>query len=167
MYSNQFVQLKMKLIYFVRIIRNSMVCTTKHNFKLRTSMFYKNQIKVLAKWKFILTMSMSFHEINSHEINCHQINSHKINLPRDQLLQDQWPYLSIPQHTSNLKEGKCFRYVSLSQGWVQGATVEPPKTDFPYYGNLHNADKSPRSWVIPYTIVYVHKETSILRTPPK
>ena len=24
-------------------------------------------------------------------------------------------------------------------------TVEPPKTDSPYYGNLHNADKSPRS----------------------
>ena len=39
-------------------------------------------------------------------------------------------------------------------------TVEPPKTDSPYYGNLHNADKSPRSQIIPYTIVYV------LRKPP-
>ena len=46
-------------------------------------------------------------------------------------------------------------------------TVEPPKTDSPYYGNLHNADKSLRSRIIPYTIVYVHKETSVLRTPPK
>ena len=33
--------------------------------------------------------------------------------------------------------------------------------------NLHNADKSPWSRIIPYTIVYVHKEISILRTPPK
>ena len=39
--------------------------------------------------------------------------------------------------------------------------------DSPYYGNLHNADKSPQSRIIPYTIVYVPKETSILRTPPK
>ena len=39
-------------------------------------------------------------------------------------------------------------------------TVEPPKTDSPYYRNLHNADKSPRSRIIPYTIVYV------LRKPP-
>ena len=46
-------------------------------------------------------------------------------------------------------------------------TVEPPKMDSPYYGNLHNADKSPRSRIIPYTIVYVHKETSVLRTPLK
>ena len=46
-------------------------------------------------------------------------------------------------------------------------TLEPPKTDSPYYGNLHNVDKSPRSRIIPYTIVYVHKETSVLRTPPK
>ena len=45
--------------------------------------------------------------------------------------------------------------------------VEPLKTDAPYYGNLHNADKSPQSRIIPYTIVYVHKETSVLRTPPK
>ena len=48
-----------------------------------------------------------------------------------------------------------------------GYTVEPPKMDSPYYGNLHNADKSPRSRIIPYTIVYVHKETSVLRTPLK
>ena len=27
-------------------------------------------------------------------------------------------------------------------------TVEPPKTDSPYYGNLHNADKSPRSRIV-------------------
>ena len=39
-------------------------------------------------------------------------------------------------------------------------TVEPPKTNSPYYGNLHNADKSLRSRIIPYTIVYV------LRKPP-
>ena len=39
--------------------------------------------------------------------------------------------------------------------------------DSPYYGNLHNVDKSPRSRIIPCTIVYVHKETSVLRTPPK
>jgi len=31
--------------------------------------------------------------------------------------------------------------------------VELPKTDSPYYGNLHNADKSPWSRIIPYTIV--------------
>ena len=49
-------------------------------------------------------------------------------------------------------------------------TVEPLKTDSPYYGNLHNADKSPLSWIIPYTIVYVRKEnlrikdTSEIRT---
>ena len=48
-----------------------------------------------------------------------------------------------------------------------GYTVEPPKTDSPYYENLHNADKSPRSRIIPYIIVYVHKKTSILRTPLK
>ena len=53
------------------------------------------------------------------------------------------------------------------EGKRRGITVEPPKTDSPYYGNLHNADKSPRSRIIPYTIVYVHKETSLLRTPPK
>ena len=46
-------------------------------------------------------------------------------------------------------------------------TVEPPKMDSPYYGNLHNADKSLQSRIIPCTIVYVHKETSVLRTPPK
>ena len=46
-------------------------------------------------------------------------------------------------------------------------TVEPPKTDSLYYGNLHNADKSPRSRIISYTIICVHKETSILRTPLK
>ena len=39
--------------------------------------------------------------------------------------------------------------------------------DSPYYGNLHNADKSLQSQIIPYTIVYVHKEPSVLRTPPE
>ena len=29
-------------------------------------------------------------------------------------------------------------------------TVESPPTDSPYYGNLNNADKSPRSQIIPY-----------------
>ena len=28
------------------------------------------------------------------------------------------------------------------------STVEPPKTDSPYYGNLHNVDKSPRSRIV-------------------
>ena len=46
-------------------------------------------------------------------------------------------------------------------------TVEPPKMDSPYYRNLHNADKSLWSRIIPCTIVYVHKKTSVLRTPPK
>ena len=50
--------------------------------------------------------------------------------------------------------------------WIKDA-VEPPKMDSPYYGNLHNVDKSPRSQIIPYTIVYCYKETSVLRTPPK
>ena len=27
-------------------------------------------------------------------------------------------------------------------------TVEPPKTDSPYYGNLHNVDKSPQSQIV-------------------
>ena len=35
-------------------------------------------------------------------------------------------------------------------------TLEPPKTDSPYYGNLHNADKSLWSRIIPYTIVYMY-----------
>ena len=46
-------------------------------------------------------------------------------------------------------------------------TVEPLKMDSPYYRNLHSADKSPRSRIILCTIVYVYKETSVLRTPPK
>ena len=40
-------------------------------------------------------------------------------------------------------------------------TVEPLKMDSPYYGNLHNVDKSQRSRIIPCTIIYVHKETSL------
>ena len=60
-----------------------------------------------------------------------------------------------------------------SWGWGPGNkakvqdTVEPPKTESPYYRNLHNADKSLQSQIIPYTIVYCYKETSVLRTPPK
>ena len=34
-------------------------------------------------------------------------------------------------------------------------TVEPPKMDSPYYGNLHNADKKPQSRIIPYSILYI------------
>ena len=57
----------------------------------------------------------------------------------------------------------------LHKNWCTGYlnTVEPPKTDSPYYRNLHNVDKSPRSRIIPYTIVYVHKKTFVLRTPLK
>ena len=63
---------------------------------------------------------------------------------------------------TNLIRGKLLNYTLQIV-----STVEPLKTDSPYYGNLHNADKSPWSRIIPYTIVYVHKETSVLRTPPK
>ena len=27
--------------------------------------------------------------------------------------------------------------------------------DFPYYGNLHNAEKNPWSWIIPYSLLYI------------
>ena len=38
-------------------------------------------------------------------------------------------------------------------------TVESPKIDFSYYGNLHNVDKYLRSQIIPYSILYI--ETSV------
>ena len=73
--------------------------------------------------------------------------------------------------TSNTNKGTdlCFTsiigYSAAGLSWLKhfkfSATVEPPKTDFPYYGNLQNADKSPRSRIIPYTIVYVY-----IRKPP-
>ena len=34
-------------------------------------------------------------------------------------------------------------------------TVEPPTTDSPYYGNIHNADKRPRPRIIPYSLLYI------------
>ena len=34
-------------------------------------------------------------------------------------------------------------------------TVEPPITDSPYYGNLHNADKRPQSRIIPYSLLHI------------
>ena len=33
-------------------------------------------------------------------------------------------------------------------------TVEPLKTDSPYYGNLQNADKWSRSQIVPYSLLY-------------
>ena len=38
----------------------------------------------------------------------------------------------------------------------EGSTVEPPTTDSPYYGNIHKADKRPRSQIIPYSSLYMH-----------
>ena len=38
---------------------------------------------------------------------------------------------------------------------LYGNTVEPPTTDSLYYGNLHNADKRPRSQIIPYSLLYI------------
>ena len=34
-------------------------------------------------------------------------------------------------------------------------TVEPPTTDSPYYGNLHNVDQKPWSRIIPYSLLYI------------
>ena len=34
-------------------------------------------------------------------------------------------------------------------------TVEPQKTDSPYFRNLHNADKWLRSWIIPHSLLYL------------
>ena len=34
-------------------------------------------------------------------------------------------------------------------------TVEPLTMDSLYYGNLHNTDKRPQSWIIPYSSLYI------------
>ena len=78
----------------------------------------------------------------------------------------------IATEASNTTYYTCIPHIHTymfagNTGLYNWNTVEPPKTDSPYYGNLHNVDKSPQSRIIPYTIVYVHKETSVLRTPPK
>ena len=84
----------------------------------------------------------------------------------------QFRYAIILYHllfagASNSSSLFCFLTIHLGFLSTDSYTVEPPKMDSPYYGNLHNADKSPRPRIIPYTIVYVHKETSVLRTPLK
>ena len=76
----------------------------------------------------------------------------------------------IPFHStlqSDSHSNNAYLIITFCLGITCPITVEPPKMDSPYYGNLHNADKSPWSQIISCTIVYIHKETSVLRTPPK
>ena len=85
----------------------------------------------------------------------------------------QFRYAIILYHllftgASNSSSLFCFLTIytfRLSFNWqLYSGTSE---NGLPHYGNLYNADKSPRPRIIPYTIVYVHKETSVLRTPLK
>ena len=53
----------------------------------------------------------------------------------------------------------CYAFIRMQ--FARVATVEHPKTDSPYYGNLHNMDKWPQSQIIPYSLVYI--ATSLLQ----
>ena len=52
-----------------------------------------------------------------------------------------------------LDRGVCYLECPLKE--VPLYTVEPPKTDSPYYGYLHNADKCPQSQIIIYSLLYI------------
>ena len=52
-----------------------------------------------------------------------------------------------------LDRGVCYLECPLKE--VPLYTVEPPKMDSPYYGNLHNADKCPWSQIITYSLLYI------------
>ena len=51
------------------------------------------------------------------------------------------------------EEKQIVPYFSPEQ--MKHYTEEPPTTDSPYYGNLHNADKRLRSRIIPYSLLYI------------
>ena len=74
-----------------------------------------------------------------------------------------WSYAgSVYSHRSEESLGMYhvnmwYRVISVIRDIVNFnvITVEPPKTDSPHYGNLHNADKKLQSRIIPYSILYI------------
>ena len=50
------------------------------------------------------------------------------------------------------------KYNTLEQVHVHSiiiCTVDPPKMDSPYYGNLHSVDKRPWFQIIAYSLLYI------------